>query len=145
MNYEFNSKLGEQLYRLLPEIYRTRDQSGEQSNGDSGTGDFARYLDAHGYLLDLIHETLIQQLKDILPDTCQDWLVPYFAQLLAVKVVSPDSKGKHAEIVHAVSWRQRKGTLKCVEDIAEKLKKHEVQHFKNWLYSVTKNHCLRLY
>ncbi len=26
MSYAFDSKLGEQLYRLLPEVYRTRDK-----------------------------------------------------------------------------------------------------------------------
>jgi RNA polymerase sigma factor (sigma-70 family) len=34
--------------------------------------------------------------------------------------------------------------MQLFEDVAEKLKKHEIQHFKNWLYSVTKNHCLML-
>ena len=34
--------------------------------------------------------------------------------------------------------------MQLFEDLAEKLKKHEVQQFKNWLYSVTKNHCLML-
>ncbi len=32
--------------------------------------------------------------------------------------------------------------MQLFEEIAEKLKNHEVQNFKNWLYTVTKNHCL---
>ena len=28
------------------------------------------------------------------------------------------------------------------EELVVKLKKHEVQHFKSWLYTVAKNHCL---
>jgi RNA polymerase sigma-70 factor (ECF subfamily) len=28
------------------------------------------------------------------------------------------------------------------EELVAKLKKHEVQHFKSWLYTVAKNHCL---
>ena len=132
MSYEFDSKLGEQLYRLLPEVYRTRDKTVGEIGGGSGTEDLAKYLDAHGHLLDLIHETLRQQLKDTLPGSSQDWLLPYFAQLLAANIVSPDSEGKHAEISNAVSWRQRKGTLKCVEEIAEAVGQMEVELQEGW-------------
>ena len=59
MSYAFDSRLGEQLYRLLPEVYRTRDKKAAQV---SGSQDLAKYLDAHGHLLDLIHATLQQQL-----------------------------------------------------------------------------------
>lgn len=132
MSYIFGSKLGEQLYQLLPEVYRTRDKKSGQAVGGSGTEDLAGYLDAHGHLLDLIHATLEQQLKDALPGSSQDWLLPYFAQLLAANIVSPDSEGKHAEIANAVSWRQRKGTLKCVEEIAEAVGQMEVEIQEGW-------------
>ncbi len=132
MSYTFDSRLGEQLYQLLPEVYRTRDKNKGQAGGGSGTEDLARYLDAHGHLLDLIHATLEQQLKDTLPESSQDWLLPYFAQLLAANIVSPDSAGRHAEIAHAVSWRQRKGTLKCAEEIAEAVGQMEVEIQEGW-------------
>jgi hypothetical protein len=132
MSYAFNSRLGEQLYRLLPEVYRTRDKKAGRAGEGSGTEDLAKYLDAHGHLLDLIHATLKQQFDDALPESSQDWLLPYFAQLLAAKIVSPDSKGKHAEIAHAVSWRQRKGTLKCAEEIAEAVGQMEVEIQEGW-------------
>ncbi|MCP4256657.1 MAG: hypothetical protein GY774_03910 [Planctomycetes bacterium] len=132
MNYAFDSRLGKQLYRLLPEVYRTRDKKTVQAVEGSGTEDLAKYLDAHGHLLDLIHATLEQQLRDALPKSSQDWLLPYFAQLLAANIVSPDSDGRHAEISHAVSWRQRKGTLKCAEEIAEAVGQMEVEIQEGW-------------
>jgi len=131
MSYAFDSRLGEQLYRLLPEVYRSRDKMAGQDAG-SGTEDLAKYLDAHGHLLDLIHATLEQQLKDTLPESSQDWLLPYFAQLLAANIVSPDSAGKHTEIANAVSWRQRKGTLKVAEEIAEAVGQMEVEIQEGW-------------
>lgn len=132
MSYTFKTRLGEQLYQLLPEVYRTRDKMTGQAGGAAGTEDLAKYLDAHGHLLDLIHATLEQQLRDSLPKSSQDWLLPYFAQLLAANIVSPDSKGRHAEIDHAVSWRQRKGTLKCAEEIAEAVGQMEVEIQEGW-------------
>lgn len=130
MSYAFDSKLGAQLYRLLPQVYRTRDKMA----GQSGTAaeDLAKYLDTQGHLLDLIHATLQQQLNDTLPESSQDWLLPYFAQLLAVNIVSPDSGGKHAEVANAVSWRQRKGTLKNAEEIAEGVGQMEVEIQEGW-------------
>ena len=132
MSYAFNSRLGEQLYWLLPEVYRTRDKKAGRVGPGLRTEALAKYLDAHGHLLDLIHDTLRQQLDDAMPESAQDWLLSYFAQLLAAKIVSPDSKGQHAEIAHAVSWRQRKGTLKCAEEIAEAVGQMEVEIQEGW-------------
>jgi hypothetical protein len=132
MSYAFDSRLGEQLYQLLPEVYRTRDKTTGQVGGGSGEEDLAKYLDAHGHLLDLIHATLEQQLKDVLPETSQEWLLPYFAQLLAASTLSPDPEGRAAEIDNAVLWRQRKGTLKCVEEIAEAVGRMEVEIQEGW-------------
>lgn len=132
MSYTFDSRLGEQLYQLLPAIYRTRDRELASADNTSNVEDLARYLDAHGHLLDMIHATLEQQLKDALPASSQDWLLPYFAQLLAVNIVSPDSAGKHAEVDRAISWRQRKGTLQCAEEIAEAVGQVEVEIQEGW-------------
>lgn len=132
MSYTFNSRLGEQLYRLLPEVYRTRDKPSTQGAVNSGDESLARYLDSQGHLLDLIHATLEQQLKDVLPGSSQQWLLPYFAQLLAVNILSPDAAGKHAEVEHAIEWRQRKGTLLCVEEIASAIGQMEVEIQEGW-------------
>jgi len=132
MSYVIDSELGKQLYQLLPEVYRNRDKTTGQTGGNSGSEDLARYLDVHGHLLDRIHATLQRQLEDSLPKSSQDWLLSYFAQLLAVNIVSPDSDGKHAEVSNAVSWRQRKGTLNCVEQIAEAVGQMEVEFQEGW-------------
>ncbi len=131
MSYAFDSRLGAQLYQLLPEVYRSCDRS-ERLVGRSGNESLARYLDAHGHLLDLIHATLRQQLDDVLPESSQDWLLPYFARLLAANIVAPDSAGRRAELSHAIAWRQRKGTLRCVEEIAEAIGQMEVEIQEGW-------------
>lgn len=107
---------GQQLWRLLPEVHRTRDN-----------GDLARYLDACGALLDRIRETLDQRLADAFPDPpdegegqpAQPWLLPYFARLLDARLLSPHVEGRREEVARAISWRQRGGTLKAIEEIAE--------------------------
>ncbi|MEA3547462.1 MAG: phage tail protein [Thermodesulfobacteriota bacterium] len=127
--------LGDQLYRLLPEVYRTRDN-----------GDMAGVLDSCGELLDRMYFTLQQRLADCFPDIgrkqlkndeiiesrCQDWILPYFADLLDVQLVSPESDGRRQEVANAVSWRQRKGTLACIEELAQAVAQTEVEIQEGW-------------
>jgi len=40
------------------------------------------------------------------------------------------------------SENAKDSTLAIFEELVGKLKKHEVTHFKSWLYQLTKNHCL---
>jgi len=124
---------GTQLYGILPEVYRTRD-----SAEFGGEGDLVRFLDACGELLDRIRATLDQRLADSFPDnppsglSCQPWLIPYFAQLLDVRLVSPDEEGRRDEVANAVAWRQRKGTLTAIEQIAEGVGRMEVEIQEGW-------------
>lgn len=131
--YDLKTDAGKQLFRLLPEIYRTRD--GEDAGGQ---GDLAKYVDACGELLDRIRATLDQRLADSFPDNppaglpCQSWLLPYFAQLLDVRLVSPDERGRRDEVANGVAWRQRKGTLEAIERIAEAVGQMEVEIREGW-------------
>ena len=127
------TQAGQQLFELLPEVYRSRDTIGPEARGD-----LARYLDACGHLLDLIRRTLDQRLADIFPDDSaaglagQTWLLPYIADLLDVRMVSPDEAGRREEVANAVAWRQRKGTLKVVEQIAELVGRLEAELQEGW-------------
>lgn len=127
------TKAGRQLYDLLPEVYRSRDSAKSERRGD-----LAKFLDACGELLDLLRNTLDQRLADSFPDNpqngrdCQAWLLPYFAQLLDVRLVSPDEKGRRDEVANAVAWRQRKGTRTAVEQIAEAVAQTEVEVQEGW-------------
>ena len=123
------TKAGRQLYDLLPEVYRSRDSAESE-----GRADLAKFLDACGELLDLIRNTLDQRLADSFPDNidCQPWLLPYFAQLLDVRLVSPDEDGRRDEVANAVAWRQRKGTRTAIEQIAEAVAQTEVEVQEGW-------------
>jgi len=119
---------GEALYQIVPALYRTRD-----------TGDLKQYFKACGLLLDQIRATLQQRLADNFPDNpldgspaCQDWILPYFADLLDVRLVSPLVKGRRDEVANAVRWRQGKGTLWVIEEIAEAIGQLEIVSQEGW-------------
>jgi len=127
------TRTGRQLYDLLPEVYRTRDR--EEARG---RGDLAAYLDACGELLDRIRKTLDQRLADAFPDrpetgrAAQGWILPYFAQLLDVRLVSPHLEGRRQEVARAVAWRQRKGTRATVDDITEAVAQTKAEVHEGW-------------
>ncbi len=134
------TRLGRELYRLLPAVYRARDNSLRGSDGKvSEYGDLAQYLDACGELLDRIEATLDQRLADAFPDnapegelSCQAWLLPYFADLLDVRLVSPEAEGRRDEIANAVAWRQGRGTLAVVEAVTEAVGQFEAELHEGW-------------
>src|SRR5512140_2588182 len=113
------SPLGKELFESLPEVYRTRDHPESVDGALDQEGDLARYLDACGHLLDRIAATLRQRLRDTTPDECQPWLLPYFAALVGGRLCSPDEQGRRGEVSSAIAWRQAKGTLACVDSIAQ--------------------------
>jgi hypothetical protein len=118
------------LYDIPPAYVRQQDESGHTRD----------YLAAADNLLDRLYRTLTQYYADNFPDlplnasepAAQEWLLPYFADLLDVRLVSPLADGKRAEIAKAVRWRQRKGTLTVVDEVAEAVGQWEVVVQEAW-------------
>ena len=122
------SEQGDVLYQIVPALYRNED-----------SGDLKKYFTANGKLLDQVLATLHQRYADNFPDNpvdgglgCQDWLIPYFADLLDVRLVSPLLKGRRDEVTNAVRWRQGKGTLWVVEEVAQAIGQLEVVLQEGW-------------
>ena len=127
------AQFGELLRAWLPAHWRERDAS----------GDLAALLAVYGELLDALQATVMQRAYDAFADIdtthdrasghqCQDWLLPYIAQLVDTRLVSPDEAGRRAEIADAVAWRQRKGTRVAIEAIAEAVGAVEVEVQEGW-------------
>jgi len=117
---------GLRLYDILPEYIRQQDDNHHTR----------RYLDGADAVLDRLYQTLHQFYGDNFPgvpgvdakDTgtgdpdrvaSQDWLLPYFADLLDARLLSPLLEGRRTEVDRAVAWRQRKGTLAVVDEVSE--------------------------
>lgn len=120
---------GQELYRLLPEEYRVRDRE---------SGDLEAYLGGFGHLLDLLAASLRQRHADAFPeplgenDAAQDWILPYLADLVAARLLSPFPEGRRAEVAKAIRWRQRKGTPTVVEELAEAIALQEAEIQEGW-------------
>ena len=137
----------EMLYKLMPTVYRAKDNSTDESEGD-----LSKLLSVFGGLLDEISANIDQFYADNFPFnsnsadgeeepsaggenqglSCQPWLLPYFSDLLDVNLVSPDAKGQSREIANAVRWRQRRGTIVATEEIAQNIGDMEVEVQEGW-------------
>lgn len=122
------TRYGRHLWQLLPQHVRTRDAETEF--------ELLALLDAIGGELDRLRGTLDQRLAEVAPGAShpvhqlhptdptrspQEWLLPYMAALLDVRLQAPGAAGKQEEVQRAVRWRQGKGTLHVAEDAAEQV------------------------
>lgn len=99
------------LYRLLPEHYRARD----------GDGELHRFLALLGDELDRVAGNIEQLASDFHIDSCQEWVIPYLADLVATNIVFNDGARNRADVRHTIGWRRRKGTRGGLEDVAREI------------------------
>ncbi|UBF28583.1 glycoside hydrolase [Kovacikia minuta CCNUW1] len=109
------SQTPERLYNLLPAIYRVRD--GEQG------GQLRAFLSIIESELNLIEADIDQLYDNWFIETCDEWVVPYIGDLMAVKdlnAASPRTYGqeRRAYVANTLAYRQRKGTTPVLEQLA---------------------------
>ncbi|MEM7429945.1 MAG: phage tail protein [Pseudomonadota bacterium] len=127
------SPSSQQLYSLLPGVYRERDAATTAPDRHLRT-----YLAAHGMLLDMVRNTVEQMYADHFPDVpnegrvCQSWVIPYLADLVGAVPVSPFADGQREEVANAVRWSKAKGTLAAVEEIIETIAQSEAELQEGW-------------
>jgi len=103
------------LFERLPEIYRIRDA--EQSPPDQ----LRAYLAAVEYAFGSLHENIAQLYEDLFIDTCDDWVIPYLADLLGTSHLKGEARTLRADVADTIALRRRKGTLGAIERLAVNL------------------------
>ena len=100
------------LYERLPEIYRIRD--GEQRPA----GQLEAFMGVLDEVMAGMRDSIEALHHDHFIDTCDDWVVPYVADLLGVSHLSGDPWTLRADVARTVFHRRRKGTLGAVESLS---------------------------
>ncbi len=103
----------DQLYELLPAIYRLRDlEQGEP---------LRLLLSIIGEQVGLVEADIGRLYDNWFIETCDEWLVPYLADLLGVRglhAISPTGFTQRAYVANTLSYRRRKGTAPMLEQLA---------------------------
>jgi hypothetical protein len=103
----------DQLYELLPAIYRIRDA--EQGKP------LKALLSVMASQINVVEEDIDQLYENWFIETCEEWLVPYIGDLLGVRPLQGaggDVFSQRAYVANTLSYRRRKGTLAVLEELA---------------------------
>ena len=98
----------EELYRLLPAVYRVRDA--EQG------GVLRELVDVLADQVNVLAESLEQLYDDQFVETCATWVAPYIGDLIGYRTlhgVVPQVASPRAEVANTIRYRRRKGTASC--------------------------------
>lgn len=137
----------DRLYELLPAIYRLRD-------ADRGypLRDLLRVVAEQ---VNAVEDDITQLYDNWFVETAQDWVVPYIADLVGYTPVnaagdpSTESPAEErilvprVEVANTVAYRQRRGTLSVLEDLAEAVAAwpaRAVEFFRLLLWTQNLNH-----
>jgi hypothetical protein len=71
--------------------------------------------------LGAVHESIEALYSDLFIDTCDDWVVPYLADLLGTTHLKGDPRTLRADVADTIALRRRKGTLGALERLAADL------------------------
>jgi hypothetical protein len=104
----------DKLWALLPAIYRTLD-----SDTVDQTGPLREMVNRIGVQAANLRRGIDRLWEDQSIETCDDWVIPYIADLLATNLVaSLDARGQRLDTAKTVYYRRRKGTVGILEEIA---------------------------
>lgn len=103
------------FFTRLPEIYRIRDAEQFPPN------QFQAYLRVFEHTFGAIHENIEALYHDLFIDTCDDWVIPYLADLLGTSHLQGEARTLRADVADTIALRRRKGTLGVIERLAANL------------------------
>lgn len=146
----------DRLYRLLPAIYRMRDAEKKYP--------LQALLRVISEQVNVVEDDIAQLYENWFIETCQDWAVPYIADLIGYRPVAeagPPSDLKTAtgdalnrvlvprrEVANTIRYRRRKGTLALLELLANDVAgwpARAVEFFKllGWTQNINHQHLDR--
>lgn len=136
-----------ELYQRLPEIYRIKDEDLPKNYlyGDQPAEAFQlrSYLEPVEEMFSAIHENIESLYHDFFIETCDDWVIPYIADLLGTSHLAGDAWTLRADVADTIMLRRRKGTLGAIELLTFILTKwgvHSVELRENLLWNQHLNH-----
>jgi hypothetical protein len=104
----------DELYNLLPSIYRMRD-----SDRKEVLKEYLSVLEKQG---GLVEDDIARLYDNWFIETCDEWLVPYIGNLLGVRGLHPISEkanfSQRSRVANTLSYRRRKGTASMLEQLA---------------------------
>jgi hypothetical protein len=112
------SLTADNLYALLPAIYRQRDAA---LRLDGGPGPLRELIEVIAGQLALVDAEIDQLYDDVFIETCAPWVVPYIGDLVSYTPLNSNVKtglSPRAEVANTIRYRRWKGTVTILEQLA---------------------------
>lgn len=104
----------EKIWELIPAIYRHEDGKDENEN----KGVLRSLVEIIARQAATIRRSQDRLWEDLYIDTCDDWAVPYIADLLGTRLVSAMNKrSRRVDVAKTVYYRRRNGTIRIQEEL----------------------------
>ena len=104
----------DKLWNLIPAVYRSLDS---QTFGQNGP--LREMVNRIGAQAAVVRRSIDRLWQDQSIETCDDWVIPYIADLLATNLVAGmDARGQRLDVANTIYYRRRTGTLGILEEIA---------------------------
>jgi hypothetical protein len=104
----------DKLWNLLPAVYRTED-----TDVFDKPGPLRELVNRIGAQVAIVRRSIDRLWEDQSIETCDDWVIPYIADLLATRLVaSLDARGQRLDVAKTIYYRRRAGTIAILEEIA---------------------------
>ncbi|MFB3132598.1 MAG: hypothetical protein ACE10K_08780, partial [Rhodothermales bacterium] len=108
----FEQYFAEKLWEMIPGIYRHED--GLADNPDVLRA-LVEILAGQAAIVRRSHDRLWD---DQFIELCDDWAVPYLADLVGTRLVSVlNTRGRRVDVAKTIYYRRRKGTLRVLEEL----------------------------
>src|SRR6266567_7177777 len=113
----YEAYYADKLWNLLPAIYRALDTDAFDKDGP--LREIVKRIGGQGAIL---RRSMDRMWEDQSIETCDDWVIPYIADLLATNLVaSLDARGQRLDVAKTIYYRRRKGTVAILEEIASNI------------------------
>src|SRR5690349_12256352 len=110
----YEAYYADKLWALLPSIYRAQD-----SDDFDKPGPLRELVNRIGAQAAIVRRSVDRLWEDQSIESCDDWVIPYIADLLATNLVaSLDARGQRLDVAKTIYYRRRKGTVAILEEIA---------------------------
>jgi hypothetical protein len=110
----YEAYYADKLWNLIPAIYRAQD-----TDQFDNAGPLRELVNRIGAQAATLRRSIDRLWEDQSIETCDDWVIPYIADLLATNLVnSLDARGQRIDVAKTIYYRRRKGTLAVLEEIA---------------------------
>lgn len=114
----------ERLFKLLPSLYRIRDQQVADAlfPGAEQDGPLKALLALIAEQIAVLEENFEQLYDDQFIETCAEWVVPYIGDLVGARglIVFPNAPfSQRAQVANTIQYRRRKGTAAVIEQLVQ--------------------------